>query len=113
MKSEARAREITAYRRSDAKKKKAESEVVSLEDMFTALREGKAEEVPLVIKSDVQGSLEAVLQSLNKLGTDEVKARILHGGVGGITESDVTLASASGAPIIGFNVRTNAQARSS
>lgn len=68
-------------------------------------------EYPLVVKGDVQGSVEAIVSSLQKLGNDEIKVRILHSGVGGITESDVTLARASGAPIIGFNVRANAKAR--
>ena len=67
--------------------------------------------MPLVIKADVQGSVEAIVGALDKLGTDEVAARIIHSGVGGITETDVTLAEASGAAIIGFNVRANKQAR--
>ena len=68
-------------------------------------------ELPLVIKADVQGSVEAIVHALNRLSTDEIRVRVLHSGVGAITESDVTLASASGAPIIGFNVRPNAKAR--
>ena len=68
-------------------------------------------EFPLVVKADVQGSVEAIVHALNRLSTDEIKVRVLHSGVGAITESDVTLAAASGAPIIGFNVRPNAKAR--
>jgi translation initiation factor IF-2 len=79
--------------------------------MFTALKEKQALEYPLVVKADTQGSVEAIVGALNKLSTDEIKVRILHSGVGGSTESDVTLAGASGAPIIGFNVRPNAKAR--
>ena len=68
-------------------------------------------ELPIVVKSDVQGSAEAIVQAMEKVGNDEVRVRVLHSGVGAITESDVTLADASGAPIIGFNVRANAPAR--
>src|SRR3546814_15282581 len=75
------------------------------------MREGEAKEVPVVIKSDVQGSQEAIVAALEKLGTDEVRVRLLHAGVGGINESDVTLAGASEAFIVGFNVRANKQAR--
>jgi translation initiation factor IF-2 len=111
---ERRAREISEYR---LRKKRDDAQVVasgarsSLEDMFTALRSGEAGELPAVIKSDVHGSLEAITAGLERLRTDEVGVRILHGGVGAITESDVTLALASKAIIIGFNVRANAQAR--
>ena len=83
----------------------------SLEDMFTQLRIGGEGELPVVLKSDVHGSLEAITAGLDRIGTDEVKVRILFGGVGAITESDVTLAAASKAAILGFNVRANAQAR--
>ena len=83
---------------------------VSIENMF-ATHASTVAEVPLVIKADVQGSVEAIVNALNRLSTDEVRVRILNSGVGAITESDVTLASASGAPIIGFNVRPNAKAR--
>ena len=75
------------------------------------LQDKKVSELPLVIKGDVQGSVEAIVGSLDKLATDEVRARIIHSGAGGITESDVTLAKGVGAPIIGFNVRASAQAR--
>ena len=79
--------------------------------MFSALKEAKAQEFPVVIKGDVHGSVEAIVSAVNRLSTDEIRVRVLHSGVGGITESDVTLARASGALIIGFNVRANAKAR--
>jgi translation initiation factor IF-2 len=109
--SEARAREVAAYRSDVATKKRTGSGPASLESMFSALKEKQAVEYPLVVKGDVQGSVEAICSSLAKIGNDLIKVRILHSGVGGITESDVTLAKASGAPIIGFNVRANAKAR--
>jgi translation initiation factor IF-2 len=109
--SEARAREVAAYRGSVATKKRTGTGPASLESMFSALKEKQAQEYPLVIKSDVQGTVEAILGSLAKIPNEDIKVRILHSGVGGITESDVTLARASGAPIIGFNVRANAKAR--
>ena len=83
----------------------------SLESMFSALAANKAIEYPLVVKADTQGTVEAIVAAINKISTDDIKARILHSGVGGITESDVNVAAASGAPIIGFNVRPNANAR--
>jgi translation initiation factor IF-2 len=79
--------------------------------MMNQLKETGRKEFTLVVKTDVQGSLEAITQSLEKLGNDEVRARVIHGGVGGITESDISLASASGAAIIGFNVRASKEAR--
>jgi translation initiation factor IF-2 len=109
--SEARAREVAAYRSDVATKKRTGSGPASLESMFSALKEKQAVEYPLVVKGDVQGSVEAIISSLAKIGNEDIKVRILHSGVGGITESDVTLAKASGAPIIGFNVRPNAKAR--
>ena len=78
---------------------------VSLEDLFTQIKEGKVKDLNIIVKADVQGSVEAVKQSLEKLSNDEVRVRIIHGGVGAITESDVTLAQVSNAIIIGFNVR--------
>jgi len=78
---------------------------------MSQLKASGRKEFPLLIKGDVQGSVEAIINSLEKLGTDEVGARIIHSGVGGINESDVTLAEASGAAIIGFNVRANKEAR--
>lgn len=109
--SEARAREVAAYRSEVATRKRTGSGPASLESMFSALKEKQAKEYPLVVKGDVQGSVEAIISSLAKVGNEDIKVRILHSGVGGITESDVTLAKASGAPIIGFNVRPNAKAR--
>jgi len=109
--SEARAREVAAYRQSILDRKRTTSAPASLDSMFSALKENKAVEFPLVIKGDVQGSVEAIVNAVNKISNEDIKARVLHAGVGGITESDVTLARASGAPIIGFNVRANAKAR--
>ena len=109
--SEARAREVTEYRRGQTKKTAAARAPASLETMFTALKEGEIEEFAVLVKADVQGSAEAIASALNDLSTDEIKVRILHTGVGGVTESDVTLATASQALILGFNVRANKQAR--
>ncbi|HEY5710483.1 MAG TPA: translation initiation factor IF-2 [Allosphingosinicella sp.] len=109
--NEARAREVAAYRQSVIDRKRTTSAPASLDTMFSALKEKQAIEFPLVIKGDVQGSVEAIVSAVNKISNDDIKARVLHAGVGGITESDVTLAKASGAPIIGFNVRANAKAR--
>ncbi len=109
--SEARAREVAAYRSSVATAKRTGSGPASLESMFSALKEKQVQEYPLVIKGDVQGTVEAIIGSLNKIPNEDIRVRILHSGVGGITESDVTLARTSGAPIIGFNVRANAKAR--
>ncbi|HEY7242498.1 MAG TPA: translation initiation factor IF-2 [Xanthobacteraceae bacterium] len=112
--SEARAREVTDYRARQKRDKlaaRATGMRGSLEQMMTQLKSAGRKEFPLVIKADVQGSLEAISGALEKLGTNEVMARLLHGSVGGITESDVTLAEASGAAIIGFNVRAHKEAR--
>jgi translation initiation factor IF-2 len=112
--SEARAREVTDYRARQKRDKAAARQTGmrgSLEQMMAQVKTAGLKEFPLIIKADVQGSLEAVSGSLDKLGTDEVAARIIHGGVGGITESDVTLAESSGAAIIGFNVRAHKEAR--
>jgi translation initiation factor IF-2 len=109
--NEARAREVAAYRAGVIQAKRTTSTPASLESMFSALKEQKAIEYPLVVKADTQGTVEAIVGAINKISTDLIKARVLHAGVGGITESDVTLAGASGAPIIGFNVRANAKAR--
>ncbi|HVU28966.1 MAG TPA: translation initiation factor IF-2 [Sphingomicrobium sp.] len=108
--NEARAREVASYRQGVLDKKRTTSAPMSLENMF-ATHASTTKELPLVIKADVQGSVEAIVHALNRLSTDEIRVRVLHSGVGAITESDVTLASASGAPIIGFNVRPNAKAR--
>lgn len=111
--SEARAREVTSYR-AHQKREKSASAVSglrgSLEQMMSQLKTTGRKDFPLIIKADVQGSLEAILGSLEKLGTDEVTARILHAGVGGISESDVTLAEGFNAAIIGFNVRAHKEA---
>jgi len=109
--SEARAREVAEYRQGVLTQKRTTAAPASLESMFSALKANQAIEYPLVVKADTQGTVEAITGSINKISTDLIKARILHSGVGGITESDVTLAAASGAPIIGFNVRPNAKAR--
>ena len=110
--SDARAREIADFRqRTKREQEMAASGRGSIEQMMTKIQEGEAAQLPVIIKSDVHGSTEAIASSLQKLGTDEVKAQILHAGVGGINESDVTLARATGATIIGFNVRANPQAR--
>jgi translation initiation factor IF-2 len=108
--NEARAREVAAYRQGVLDRKRTTAAPVSLENMFAAQKTTHIE-FPLVVKADVHGSVEAIVHALNRLSTDEIKVRVLHSGVGAITESDVTLASASGAPIIGFNVRPNAKAR--
>jgi translation initiation factor IF-2 len=112
--SEARAREVTDYRARQKREKTAARATGmrgSLEQMMAQAKTSGRKEFPLVIKADVQGSLEAIIGSLDKLATDEVTARVLHAGVGGISESDVTLAEASGVPIIAFNVRANKEAR--
>ncbi|QUS37718.1 translation initiation factor IF-2 [Tardiphaga alba] len=111
--NEARARQITDYRTHAKREKLAASASGmrgSLEQMMSQLKTSGRKDFPLVIKADVQGSLEAILGSLEKLGTDEVAARILHAGVGGISESDVTLAEGFNAAIIGFSVRANKEA---
>lgn len=111
--NEARAREITDYRTHQKREKSAASASGmrgSLEQMMSQLKTSGRKDFPLVIKADVQGSLEAILGSLEKLGTDEVAARILHSAVGGISESDVTLAEGFNAAIIGFSVRANKEA---
>jgi translation initiation factor IF-2 len=110
--SEARAREVAAFRQERATAKRTTSAPTSLENMFSALSAKQSViEYPVVIRADVQGSTEAIINALNRLSNDEIKVRVLQSGVGAITESDVSLAQASGAPIIGFNVRPNAKAR--
>jgi translation initiation factor IF-2 len=110
--SEARAREVAAYRQEQATAKRTAMAPASLDTMFSALAaKQNVIEFPLVVKADVQGTTEAIVNALHKISTDEIKVKILHSGVGAITESDVTLAQASGAPIVGFNVRPNAKAR--
>ena len=109
--TEARAREVTEYRQRLVREKTEGGGATSLEQMMSQLKASGIAKFPLIIKGDVQGSVEAINASLNKLSTEEVSAQILMSGVGGITESDVTLASASSAVIIGFNVRANKQAQ--
>ncbi|MDB5615339.1 MAG: infB [Devosia sp.] len=108
--SEARAREVTEYRQRAIREKTAGGGATSLEQMMNQLKIAGISKFPLIIKGDVQGSVEAIVASLNKLSTDEVSAQLLLSAVGGITESDVTLAAASNAIVIGFNVRANKQA---
>ncbi|PZQ57113.1 MAG: translation initiation factor IF-2 [Novosphingobium pentaromativorans] len=110
--SEQRAREVSSYRQEQATAKRTATAPASLDTMFSALAaKQNVIEYPVVVKADVQGSVEAINSALHALSNDEIKVRILHSGVGAITETDVALASASGAPIVGFNVRPNAKAR--
>jgi translation initiation factor IF-2 len=111
--TEAQAREIAAYREQLARDKRAAAgAAATLEQLMARAKAEKAvAELPVVVKADVQGSAEAIVQALEKLGNEEVRVRVLHSGVGAITDSDVGLAEASGAPVIGFNVRANASAR--
>ncbi len=110
--NEARAREITDYRQRERRKRLAVAgQRGTLEQMMSNLKAAGVKEFTLLVKGDVQGSVEAIVAALDKLGTEEVRARIVHAAVGGITESDVGLAATSGAVILGFNVRANTQAR--
>ncbi len=111
--TEAQAREISRYRQEKTKEKRAAAgAATTLEQLMARAKEdASVSELPIVIKADVQGSAEAIVQALEKIGNDEVRVRVLHYGVGAITESDVGLAEASNAPVIGFNVRANASAR--
>jgi translation initiation factor IF-2 len=112
--SESRAREVTDYRARQKRERtaaRASGMRGSLEQMMAQVKTSGRKDFPLVIKADVQGSNEAIAGALEKLGTDEVAARVLHSGVGGITESDIRLAETSNAAIIGFNVRANKEAR--
>jgi translation initiation factor IF-2 len=110
---EAKAREVAEFRRRKLREKEHVASVggSTMEQMFAKIKAGIAKELAVVVKADVQGSVEALSGTLSKLGTDEVKLNVIHGAVGPISEADVTLAKASGAVIIGFNVRANAQAR--
>jgi translation initiation factor IF-2 len=108
--NEARAREVAAYRQEKATEKRTALAPTNFDTMFTNLQTNVVE-YPVVVKADVQGSVEAIVTALHNLSNDEIKVRVLHAGVGAITESDVTLAAASGAPIVGFNVRPNPKAR--
>jgi translation initiation factor IF-2 len=110
--NEARAREITDYRdRKRRESRGAASARSSLEQMMSQMKEGGIKEFPILIKADVQGSAEAIVQALEKIGNDEIRARVIHYAVGGINESDIGLAEASGAVVLGFNVRASGQAR--
>ncbi|HFQ15466.1 MAG TPA: translation initiation factor IF-2, partial [Rhodobacteraceae bacterium] len=109
--NEARAREVTEYRQRVLRERSGAAGATSLEQMMSQLKSSEISRVPLVVKADVQGSVEAIVSAVEKLGTDEVSAQVLLASPGGITESDVILAKASGAVIIGFNVRANRQAR--
>ncbi len=110
--SEGRAREVAEFReRRERDAHAAATTRGTLEEMFEKIKDGEAESLPIVLKGDVHGSVGAIKASLDSLATDEVRVNMLHSAVGGINESDVTLARASGAAIIGFNVRANPQAR--
>ncbi|SPF79552.1 translation initiation factor IF-2 [Pseudoprimorskyibacter insulae] len=113
--TEAQAREIAEYRAQAAKDKRAAAgAATTLEQLMQKAKDDKdVSELPILVKADVQGSAEAIVQAMEKIGNDEVRVRVLHSGVGAITESDVGLAEASGAPVFGFNVRANAPARNS
>lgn len=113
--NESEARQIADYRHQVAKDKKSAAGAGTTLDQLLAKAKAdeNVSELPILVKSDVQGSAEAIVQAMEKVGNEEVRVRVLHSGVGAITESDVTLAEASGAPIIGFNVRANAPARES
>ncbi len=114
--TEARAREITEYRQRQKRQAQGRAGAAaraSLETILNRLKDGAVQtsEMPVVVKGDVQGSVEAISQSMDKISTEEVRAHVIHGAVGGISESDVLLANSSGAPIFAFNVRANKQAR--
>jgi len=113
--TEAQAREIAEYRQKAAKEKRAAAGAgTSLEQLLAKAKEDEnVKELPILVKADVQGSAEAIVQAMEKIGNEEVRVRVLHSGVGAITESDIGLAEASGAPVLGFNVRANAPARNS
>jgi translation initiation factor IF-2 len=111
--TEAQAREIAEYRESAAKEKRAAAgAATTLEQLMQKAKDDEnVSELPIVVKADVQGSAEAIVQAMEKIGNNEVRVRVIHSGVGAITETDVGLAEASGCPVIGFNVRANAPAR--
>ncbi len=113
--TEAQAREIAEYREKAAKEKRAAAGAgTTLEQLLAQAKENEnVKEMPILVKADVQGSSEAIVQAMEKIGNEEVRVRVLHSGVGAITESDIGLAEASGAPVFGFNVRANAPARTS
>ncbi len=110
--TEARAREITDYRERKRRDSRGTTVVrTSLEQMMSQLSQAGRKEFPILVKADVQGSAEAIVQALEKIGNDEIRSRVVHYAVGGINESDIGLATASGAVVLGFNVRASAQAR--
>ena len=111
--TDAQAREIAEYREKAAKEKRAAAgAATTLEQLMANVKaDENVSELPIVVKADVQGSAEAIVQAMEKIGNEEVRVRVLHSGVGAITESDIGLAEASGAPVFGFNVRANASAR--
>ena len=111
--TEAQAREIAEYREKAAKEKRAAAgAATTLEQLMANAKQNEnVSELPIVVKADVQGSAEAIVQAMEKIGNEEVRVRVLHSGVGAITETDIGLAEASGAPVFGFNVRANASAR--
>jgi translation initiation factor IF-2 len=113
--TEAQAREIAEYRENAAKEKRAAAGAAPTleQQMAKAKADENVSELPILVKADVQGSAEAIVQAMEKIGNDEVRVRVLHSGVGAITETDIGLAEASGAPVFGFNVRANASARNS
>ncbi|MEM6637715.1 MAG: translation initiation factor IF-2 [Pseudomonadota bacterium] len=113
--TEAQAREIADYRANLAKEKRAAAgAATTLEQLMQKAKDDEnVVELPILMKADVQGSAEAIVQAMEKIGNDEVRVRVLHSGVGAITETDVGLAEASGAPVFGFNVRANSSARNS
>jgi translation initiation factor IF-2 len=102
------ARELVEQRKHEAKQEQFKSyQKVTLDNLFSQIEQGEIKELPIIVKADVQGSVEAVKQSLEKLSNEEVRVKVIHGGVGAVSESDVMLASASNAIIVGFNVRPN------
>lgn len=106
------ARELVEQRKQEAKEESFKQyQKVTLDNLFSQISEGEIKELPIIVKADVQGSVEAVKQSLEKISNDEVKVKVIHGGVGAISESDVMLANASGAIIVGFNVRPDPVAK--
>jgi len=113
LEDEKKARQIADKRQARKREEelKATTSKVSLDDLFNQIKEGQVKELSIIIKADVQGSVEALKSSLEKLSTEEVKVNIIHGGVGAINETDIMLASASNAIVIGFNVRPDANAR--
>jgi translation initiation factor IF-2 len=110
--TEARAREITDYRERERRNKRGSGTGrASLEQMMSQISQSGRKEFPILVKADVQGSAEAIVQALDKIGNEEIRSRVVHYAVGGISESDISLAAASGAVVLGFNVRANGQAR--